>query len=55
MPSGKGYSSEANKKKIQKAVKDGMITKKQVDKMSEGLLLGIIKKGGNKRSKKKKS
>ena len=30
--------------KIQKAFKDGMITKGQYDKLSDGLLLGIIKK-----------
>jgi hypothetical protein len=29
---------------IQKAYKDGMITKGQYDKLSDGLLLGIIKK-----------
>ena len=53
MPSGKGYSSDANKKKLEKAVKDGLITQKQMDKMSEGLLMGIVKKGGNKGKKKK--
>tara|TARA_R110000803_G_scaffold53278_3_gene109289 strand:- start:256 stop:585 length:330 start_codon:yes stop_codon:yes gene_type:complete len=30
--------------KIQKAFKDGVITKGQYDKLSDGLLLGIIKK-----------
>ena len=30
--------------KIQKAYKDGVITKGQYDKLSDGLLLGIIKK-----------
>ena len=30
--------------KIQKALKDGVITKKQYDKLSDGLLLGIIAK-----------
>ena len=36
--------------KIQKAYKDGTITKKQYDKLSDGLLLGIIskKKSGKK-------
>ena len=29
---------------IQKAYKDGMITKGQYEKLSDGLLLGIIKK-----------
>jgi len=43
------YSSKENEDKIKKAVKDGLITKKQVEKMPEGLVLGIIKKGGNKR------
>jgi hypothetical protein len=32
--------------KIVKAYKDGVITKGQYDKLSEGLLLGIIKKKG---------
>jgi len=41
--------------KISKAVKDGLITQKQHDKMPAALLLGIIKKGGNGgKSKKKK-
>tara|TARA_R110001632_G_scaffold66364_2_gene156601 strand:- start:904 stop:1194 length:291 start_codon:yes stop_codon:yes gene_type:complete len=31
-------------KTIQKAFKDGVITKGQYDKLSDGLLLGIIKK-----------
>ena len=48
MPTGKKYTSDANKKKLQKAVKDGLITKKQMDKMSEGLLLGMVKKGRRK-------
>jgi hypothetical protein len=48
MPTGKPYSSDANKKKLEKAVKDGLITKKQMDKMPEALLMGIVKKGGNK-------
>ena len=54
MPTGKKYTSDANKKKLEKAVKDGLITKKQMDKMSEGLLLGIVKKGGNGKKGKKK-
>ena len=33
---------------IQKAFKDGVITKGQYEKLSDGLLLGIIKKKGNK-------
>tara|TARA_R100000808_G_C2122875_1_gene133745 strand:+ start:47 stop:280 length:234 start_codon:yes stop_codon:yes gene_type:complete len=39
---------------IQKAYKDGTITKGQYDKLSDGLLLGIIKKkkgGGTKKGK----
>ncbi len=40
--------------KIKKALKDGHISKKQYDKMPDGLLLGIIKKGGNKKTKVKK-
>jgi hypothetical protein len=53
MPTGKPYSSDANKKKLEKAVKDGLITKKQMDKMPEALLMGIVKKGGNKKKGKK--
>jgi len=44
----------AQHKAISKAVKDGLITQKQHDKMPAALLLGIIRKGGNKGSKKKK-
>ena len=36
--------------KIQKAFKDGVISKGQYDKLSDGLLLGIIKKKGGKSS-----
>jgi len=36
--------------KIQKAYKDGVITKGQYEKLSDGLLLGIIKKKGGKSS-----
>jgi hypothetical protein len=41
--------------KIQKAYKDGVITKGQYEKLSDGLLLGIIKKKGslNKETRKK--
>lgn len=39
---------------IQKAYKDGMITKGQYEKLSDGLLLGIIKKKGSSNSKKPK-
>ena len=57
MPTGKPYSSDANKKKLEKAVKDGLITKKQMAGMNEGLLLGIVKKktrvrGGSKKKPK---
>ena len=38
---------------IQKAYKDGMITKGQYDKLSDGLLLGIIKKKKSTKSKPK--
>tara|TARA_R100000005_G_C4986643_1_gene194804 strand:- start:1263 stop:1448 length:186 start_codon:yes stop_codon:yes gene_type:complete len=51
MPTGKPYSSDANKKKIQKAVKDGVISKKQMEKMNEGVLLGMIKKKGGMKKK----
>ena len=53
MPTGKPYSSDANKKKIQKAVKDGVISKKQMEKMNEGVLLGMIKKKGGMKKKPK--
>ena len=38
--------------KIQKAYKDGVISKGQYDKLSDGLLLGIIKKKGKGGTKK---
>ena len=38
--------------KIQKAYKDGVISKGQYEKLSDGLLLGIIKKKGSKGGKK---
>jgi len=40
--------------KIQKAFKDGVITKGQYDKLSDGLLLGIIKKKGSRTAKSSK-
>jgi hypothetical protein len=53
------YSKEKEKKKetkrdaaVMKGLKDGKITQKQYDKLSDGLLKGIIKKGGNGRKKK---
>ena len=46
--------SKADHAKISKAVKDGLITQKQHDKMPAGLLLGIIKRGGNAGRKSKK-
>ena len=39
--------------KIQKAFKDGIITKGQYDKLSDGLLLGIIKKKAKPKAKPK--
>ena len=39
---------------IQKALKEGKITKKQYDKLPEGLLLGIAKKGDKKGGVKEK-
>ena len=39
---------------VVKGLKDGKITKKQFDAMPDGLLKGIIKKGGNGAKKKKK-
>ena len=38
---------------LKKAVKDGLISQKQYDKMPEALLLGIVKRGGNKGKKRK--
>jgi hypothetical protein len=45
---------------LKKAVKDGLITQKQYDKMPEKMLEGLVKAGGNKglqakRRKKRKS
>tara|TARA_R110002126_G_scaffold57913_1_gene153214 strand:- start:519 stop:755 length:237 start_codon:yes stop_codon:yes gene_type:complete len=48
MPKPRGYSSKANEEKIKAAVKSGKISKKQMDGLSEPLLLGIIKKGDSK-------
>jgi len=48
MPKGKGYSSKSNEDKIKAALKSGKLSKKQVAGLSEGLLLGIIKKGDSK-------
>ncbi len=39
---------------LKKAVKDGLITQKQYDKMPEKLLMGIVKRGGNGGKKKGK-
>ena len=39
-------------KTLQKAVKDGLISQKQYDKMPEALLMGIVKRGGNSGKKK---
>ena len=47
----------SKKPTIQKAIKDGIISKGQYDKLSDGLLLGIIKKkkgGGKSKPKGKK-
>lgn len=41
--------------KIQKAYKDGVITKGQYEKLSDGLLLGIIKKKSGKGGMRKKT
>tara|TARA_R100001086_G_scaffold248293_2_gene184868 strand:- start:170 stop:352 length:183 start_codon:yes stop_codon:yes gene_type:complete len=38
---------------LKKAVKDGKITQKQLDKMPEKMLIGLVKKGGNGAKKKK--
>jgi hypothetical protein len=48
MPKGKGYSSKANEEKIKAAVKSGKISQKQMDGLSEPLLMGIIKRGNKK-------
>lgn len=56
MPKGKGYAPKDKSKRdaaVVKGLKDGKITQKQFDKMSDGLLKGIIKKGGNGGGKKK--
>ena len=54
MPKGKGYSSKANEDKIKAAVKSGKISKKQMEGLSEPLLLGIIKKGDSRGGVKEK-
>lgn len=41
-------------KTLQKAVKDGLISQKQYDKMPEALLMGIVKRGGNSGKKKRR-
>ena len=41
-------------KAVQKALKDGKITKKQYDKLPDALLLGIAKKGDKKGGVKEK-
>tara|TARA_R110000796_G_scaffold7331_5_gene25186 strand:+ start:1097 stop:1360 length:264 start_codon:yes stop_codon:yes gene_type:complete len=46
-------SMPSDNPKIQKAFKDGVITKGQYDKLSDGLLLGIIKKKGGAKAKPK--
>lgn len=38
---------------LKDAVKDGKISQKQLEKMPEKMLIGLVKKGGNKGSKKK--
>ena len=48
MGAGNGKSNPT----LKKAVKDGKITQKQLDKMPEKLLLGLVKKGGNGKKKK---
>ena len=57
MPTGKSYSSKSNEKKIKEANKSGKITKKQMDKLPESLLMAIVnkgdKKGGFKETRKK--
>lgn len=40
--------------KIQKALKDGVISKKQFDALPEALLMGIVKKKGEKKGTTKK-
>ena len=56
MPKGKGYAPKDKKRDpvVVKGLKDGKITQKQFDKMSDGLLKGIVKKGGNGGKKGKK-
>tara|TARA_R100000935_G_scaffold46717_1_gene70269 strand:+ start:1432 stop:1650 length:219 start_codon:yes stop_codon:yes gene_type:complete len=48
-----GRMTPAQHKKFSKAVKDGIITKGQHDKLSAGLLEAIIKKKKGKNNKKK--
>lgn len=48
------YSSKANEKMLKDAVKDGKISQKQLEKMPEKMLIGLVKKGGNHGNKKKR-
>ena len=48
MPTGKKYSSKSNEEKIKKAHKEGKISTKQMEKLPESLLMGIVKKGDKK-------
>jgi len=48
------YSSKANEKMLKDAVKDGKISQKQLDKMPEKMLIGLVKKGGNSGTKKRR-
>lgn len=39
---------------LKDAVKDGKISQKQLEKMPEKMLIGLVKKGGNHGNKKKR-
>jgi len=39
---------------LKDAVKDGKISQKQLDKMPEKMLIGLVKKGGNSGTKKRR-
>ena len=39
---------------LKEAVKDGKISQKQLEKMPEKMLIGLVKKGGNQGTKKKR-
>jgi len=48
------YSSKANEKMLKDAVSAGKISQKQLEKMPEKMLIGLVKAGGNSGTKKRR-